>query len=1279
VTTVQEPARADDALVLRPPPRHQPREGVAGLLVNAVPMLGSLGAILLVTTSGGGDRTRSWLVAGLFLAATLGFVAVQVVRQRGQRQHRVGGSRDGYLAHLADVRTTLRNAADRERRALLAAHPAPVDLPAVVTARDGWPGPGPLEVRYGVAPGPLAVPLVLPEQDPGEPADPVAQRALERLVEVQATQPGLPALLDLATVRRLDVHGTEASSVARALLCSAAAAHPPDRLAVAVLTPDPSGWDWVKWLPHVASQRVGDAVGPARMLGTSAEALAPLLPRDGEGHLLLVVDGTEPDGVALPAAVLPAAATVLRVDPGSRGPAPEGVRVDLHGGAEDGSVPALVTRGRDEPEEVAADSCDPASAEALARRLAAWRRGAARRRTGPAADVLGLLGLDAPATLDPHTAWRPRSADDRLRVPVGTGPDGSPVALDLKESAEGGAGPHGLVVGATGSGKSELLRTLVLGLAATHSPDDLNLVLVDFKGGATFAGMAPLPHVSAVITNLADELALVDRMQDALAGEMVRRQELLRAAGNHASRREHERARAEGADLAPLPALLVVVDEFSELLAARPEFLDLFVAVGRLGRSLGIHLLLASQRLEEGRLRGLESHLSYRIGLRTFSAAESRTVLGVPDAHELPAVPGAGYLRTDPTTLVRFTAGYVSGPAARVVRRPDPPARILPFTAAPVVAPATPHPVDPAAGDARSTLDVAVDRLTGQGTPAHRVWLPPLDDPDTLDRLAPDLAVDPGAGLGSATWRTRGSLTVPVGTVDRPREQRRDPWVVDLSGAAGHVAVVGAPRSGKSTALRSVVTALSLASTPLESQFYVLDLGGGSFAPLAGLPHVAGVAPRSEPDVVRRAVAEVRGILDRREAWFRDEGIGSVQDHRARRARGEVDDGWGEVFLVVDGWATLRSDFEELEHEIQQIAVRGLAFGVHVLASATRWADFRTTVRDLLGTRLELRLGDPLDSDVDRRAASLVPAGRPGRGLLPDGSHVLVALPRIDGDRDPATLADGTDDLVARLQDAWDGPAGPRLRLLPERIGLDELVGDHAAGAPTDRLVLGVDERRLAPVTLDPAADPHLLVLGDGGSGRTTTLRTYLHEVLRTRGPDRAQVVVVDYRRSLLGEVPDSHLLHYLTTATQATPALRELAAYLESRLPGPDATAQQLRDRSWWTGPEVHVVVDDYDLVATQQGSPVAALAPLMAQARDVGLHVVVARRSGGAVRAQFEPVLQAMRDLAQPGLLLPGNPDEGPLLGAVRPTPGPPGRARLVTRSGVEPMQVALTEPCP
>ena len=345
-------------------------------------------------------------------------------------------------------------------------------------------------------------------------------------------------------------------------------------------------------------------------------------------------------------------------------------------------------------------------------------------------------------------------------------------------------------------------------------------------------------------------------------------------------------------------------------------------------------------------------------------------------------------------------------------------------------------------GEQPSLLDIAVQRMIGQGMPAHQVWLPPLDVPDTLDELMPDLTEDPDLGLVSPRWRNVPGLVVPLGTVDRPREQRRDTMTLNLTGASGHVAVVGGPRSGKSTLLRTIVTSMSLVSTPLESQFFVLDFGGGTFAPLARFPHVAGVATRSEPDVVRRVVAEVQGVVERREAYFREHGIDSIETYRSRRAQGRADDGWGDVFLVVDGWSTLRAEFDDIEMELQQLAGRGLTFGIHIIAASGRWADFRAAMRDVFGSKLELRLGDPLDSEIDRKVAALVPTGRPGRGLVPSKLHFLAALPRVDGDADAGTLGDGVDDLIDRASVAWKGNPGPKLRLLPETVTLDKIRED---------------------------------------------------------------------------------------------------------------------------------------------------------------------------------------------------------------------------------------------
>ncbi|KAA2261021.1 type VII secretion protein EccCb [Solihabitans fulvus] len=847
-----------------------------------------------------------------------------------------------------------------------------------------------------------------------------------------------------------------------------------------------------------------------------------------------------------------------------------------------------------------------------------------------------------PAAFDVQQAWRPRTRRDRYRVPFGIDESGSKVELDIKEPAQHGMGPHGLLIGATGSGKSELLRTLVLGLAATHSSATLNMILVDFKGGATFRGLGRLPHVAATITNLADDLTLVDRMRDAIAGEIARRQELL-SIKDHANVDEYERARRKGADLDPLPALFVCIDEFSELLTAKPEFIDLFVQIGRIGRSLGIHLLLASQRLEEGKLRGLDTHLSYRIALRTFTTGESRAVLGRPDAYELPATPGSGYLAVQGEPLVRFRSAYVS----------------------------TPHLSGEEDAVGPAVLDLLVDRMAGEGPPAHPIWLPPLDASPVLTDLLPPLIVDEQRGFGPAGPMT-GALRTPVGRVDRPFEQRHDLLMADFSGAAGHGAIVGGPQSGKSVMLRTLITSMALTHTPEEVQFYCLDLGGGTLQSLRGLPHVGDVAGRLDVDRMRRTVTRLTDLLRRREARFRELGIHSPAEFRDRRGDGgTLSDEFGDVFLVIDGWQTFRQEFEELESDVVGLATRGLSYGVHLVLTANRWADIRPAVKDLILTRFELRLGDPSESEVNRRAAAAVPTGRPGRGLIGERLHFLAALPVLGSD---STLADGVTDTVEYVARSWHGPTATPVTVLPTELSYQDLLAEGDQPAKGRLVPIGVDEDHQT-VYLDFAADPHFVAFADAEHGKTNLLRTIVRGITDRYTSNEAAILLVDYRRTMLGLVDRDYQIGYAVSSNQFADMLKDVRDSMANRLPGPDVTQEQLRNRSWWKGPELFIVVDDYDLVVTSSVNPLLPLADFLPQAKDIGLHLIVARRSGGAARAVFDQILGKLVELAGPGLVMSGNRNEGPLLGNVRPTPLPPGRGALVSRRHPDRLvQVAL-----
>jgi S-DNA-T family DNA segregation ATPase FtsK/SpoIIIE len=655
-----------------------------------------------------------------------------------------------------------------------------------------------------------------------------------------------------------------------------------------------------------------------------------------------------------------------------------------------------------------------------------------------------------------------------------------------------------------------------------------------------------------------------------------------------------------------------------------------------------MHLLLSSQRLEEGRLRGLESHIRYRIGLRTFSAQDSRAVLGVPDAYELPSEPGVGYLKVDTTTFTQFKGALIS----------------VPYTAPNGQEPSR----KPNAASERSVLDVVVSRLS-DAPQVHQVWLPPLEPVTTLGQLLPGLTVDPQRGLTATGWHGAGRLVVPVGVVDRPAEQRRGVVEIDAGGASGNLVVAGAPQTGKTTLLRTLVSAFALTHTPAEAQFYCIDYGGGGLATMEGLPHVGSVASRLEPDKVRRLITEVDGIMASREELFRERGIDSVASLRAlRQAGGLPDEQVADVFLIIDNWPALRKTFEDLEDVVLDVAARGLGYGVHVVVTVNRWLDLRGNLRDSLGGILELRLTDTGESLVDRKIASNVPTGAPGRGLVREKLHFQAAVPRIDGTVNAGDLQVGVEDLVARVASSWSGPTAPSVRLLPAAVDARQLPGpdtDHGRGVP-----VGLVETDLSPWYLNLAgSEPHFLVFGDAESGKTTFLRTFITGLCARHSHQDVRVAIIDYRRTLLETVEPDYLGFYAGAAPAATGAIAALRAALIKRLPGSDVSAAQLRARNWWQGPEYYLVVDDYDLVATA-ANPLSGVLEFVAQGRDLGFHLILARRVAGAQRAMFDPVLQQVKELGNPGLILSGDRGEGPLLGTSRATPFPPGRGLLVRR---------------
>ncbi|CDO28966.1 type VII secretion protein EccC [Mycolicibacterium porcinum] len=1323
------PPRMPGGEVNLAPPPEVPRAIPGNLMMRLMPfvmLVAVIGMIALMVTVGGRDMARSpmFLLFPMMMIMSMVGMFMGGGNRNGKAAAELNEERKDYFSYLANLREEADTTGAEQRTALEWSHPDPRALSDVVGTRRMWERrPSDADychIRVGIGTHRLATRLMAPETGPPEDLEPVSTVALRRFVKTHSVVHALPTAVSLRAFPTITFEGERklAQQLVRSMVLELCTFHGPDHVQVAIVTANPDGenWSWVKWLPHAQHSSTRDGLGSMRLLFPTLELMETAMsaelaergrftrnaqPTQGLKQLVVVLD----DGFVTGDEQLITDAGLDSV-----------TLLDLNGlraGASARRSLQLVLDGDDVAARTAVgverfatpDTITIPEAETTARRIGRYRPANAAHIVSLEADsravdpgLMALLKIPDAAGIVPEQVWRQRSPRERLRVPIGITPNGQPLELDIKEAAEGGMGPHGLCIGATGSGKSEFLRTLVLSMITSHSPEQLNLVLVDFKGGATFLGLDGIAHIAAIITNLEDELTMVDRMRDALSGEMNRRQELLRAAGNFPNVTEYERARAAGADLEPLPALFVVVDEFSELLSQKPDFAELFVMIGRLGRSLHMHLLLASQRLEEGKLRGLDSHLSYRIGLKTFSAGESRSVLGVPDAYHLPSVPGSAFLKCDASEPIRFNACYVSGDYVkpRISARTG---RVTQLGAlAPKLFTATPVKKDPvpervplphdvpeteperaSSGPTKTTLlDMVVSRLRGHGRPAHEVWLPPLDDSPAVNELLPE-------SDWSSPQNLNGRLWMPMGVVDRPYDQRRDVLMVDLSGAQGNVAVVGGPQSGKSTTLRTLIMSAAATHTPEQLQFYCLDFGGGTLTSLAKLPHVGGVAGRMDADAIRRTVAEVAGVLRSREQLFRELGIESMRDFRQRKARLAAlppaeaaqdplsQDNFGDVVLVVDGWASIKSDFEQLDPVIQSLAIQGLSYGVHVAITASRWMEIRPAVKDMLGTRIELRLGDPIDSEVARRSAELVPIGRPGRGINSERLHILIGLPRLDSSSGVEDLPAGVAAAVEAVRAHYQDREAPKVRMLPHDVNRDDVVrvARDAGQLSKARIAIGINEEELAPVILDFDSQPHLVAFADTECGKTGLLRNIAAGVMENATPVEAKIILVDFRRSMLGVVPDEYLGGYATAPQSCTDLMTALAGALKDRLPPNDITQQQLKERSWWSGPDLFVMIDDYDLIPGGSLShPLGPLVEYLPQARDIGLRVIITRRSGGAGRAMMDPIVGRLKDLSCNGLVMSGSRDEGGLFGGYKASAMPPGRGMLVsrtTRSGV------------
>ncbi len=568
--------------------------------------------------------------------------------------------------------------------------------------------------------------------------------------------------------------------------------------------------------------------------------------------------------------------------------------------------------------------------------------------------------------------------------------------------------------------------------------------------------------------------------------------------------------------------------------------------------------------------------------------------------------------------------------------------------------------------------EVVLDQLSTVESHAYKMWLPPLTDPTPVNELV--------------ERAERRPLYFPLGIMDEPRRHLQEPWGVDVSGGGGNIGIGGAPQTGKSTLLQTLMLSAAATHTPRQIQFYCIDLGGGGLMYLDSLPHVGGVATRSEPDRVMRVIAELQAVVRQREATFKENRVGSIAAYRQLRddpSQPVASDPFGDVFLVIDGWPAFVGEFPDLEGHVQNLAAQGLSFGIHTIITTPRWTELKSRVRDYLGTKIEFRLGDVNDTQIDR-ATRDIPANRPGRAMSVEKHHLMMGVPRLDGVHSADELVEAMTMSVNHIA-AQHADQAPRVRVLPERIHLYEL-DPEPPGPESDyrtrwTIPIGLRETDLSVTYANMYSTPHLLIFGAAKSGKTTIAHAISRAICARNSPDQVRFMLADYRSGLLDAVPDSHLLAagaINRNAPSLDESIKALATNLAKRLPPADLTTSQLRSRSWWTGFDIVLLVDDWHMIVGAAGGlpPMGPLAPLLPAAPDIGLHIIVTCQMSQAYKATMDKFVGAAYGAGSPTLFLSGDKQDFPSRD-LQVKKRPPGQGFLVTPDGKEVVQAVYIDP--
>lgn len=734
-----------------------------------------------------------------------------------------------------------------------------------------------------------------------------------------------------------------------------------------------------------------------------------------------------------------------------------------------------------------------------------------------------LFGVKEPEELKIWEKWNTNLSSKSLAVPIGLKGKDEYVELNLHEKAHG---PHGLVAGTTGSGKSELLQTYILSLAVHFHPHDVAFLLIDYKGGGMAQPFKNLPHLLGTITNIEGSKNFSMRALASIKSELKRRQRLFdEYEVNHIH--DYTELYRKGKAKEPLPHLFLISDEFAELKSEEPEFIRELVSAARIGRSLGIHLILATQKPGGVVDEQIWSNARFRIALKVQDANDSKEILKNSDAANI-TVTGRAYLQVGNNEVYElFQSAWSGAPFLEDhVSTEDEIAIVTDFGLKPLTAArATPKKRGETITEIEAIVKHIYEISQAMGIKKLRSpWLPPLANRLFVPK---DIAINPEK--------------IPIGLMDIPEKQLQTTYYYQPI-EDGNIGIIGTSGYGKSMTIQSIVLRMAETFTPEEVHFYIFDFGNGALLPLRQLHHTGDYFRIDDGRKIEKFFGFLKSEMDRRKQLFEEKEASNIKLFNSMSDRKLP-----LMYIFIDNFDLIRDEYQDMETQFIQISRDGQSLGIYLIIAATRVNAVRQSLMNNLKTKFAHYLLDKGEvySVMGRVPFEVEPV--PGQAIVKkDEAYLLQVYLPAEGKDDIAVLENMRNEIaeLKKQHEHYEKP--PAIPMLPPKLNLGELMVRLGNERPKSYYYpIGLDEELVAPVFIDFQKNKHALIVGQSQKGKTNAIKVLLESILYT---STESVGLFDGIDRGLSDYASMDRISYLDTKDQILQWAEAVKTELENR-----------------------------------------------------------------------------------------------------------------------------------